>query len=535
LRSRISTKFGKDKIETQKIENAHSKPQKKNPQLIELNVNIRALWLLSLSALAVMLRTHEVSENQMSSLPTLPSLLIVDDDPLIREGLAVSFDNHFKIYQAESRAAAIELLRKLPAPPQLALIDLGLPPVPHRPEEGFHLIAELLAHSAKMKIFVLSGQDDQSNARHARSLGAIDFISKPCAPEKIRKYLDDALKVQDGEPANKDRDDSLLGLIGQSPAMQALRSQIVMYAAIPFPVLIEGESGSGKELVASALQKLASKPDSPFKVLNCAAIPPTLIEPTLFGYSKGAFTGATVAQSGFFEEATDGTLFLDEIGEIPLELQTKLLRVLENGEYQRVGETTTRKSNARIIAATNRNLRDAVRAGTFRSDLYYRLNVFSISVPPLRELGPDKLVQLNHFRAFYAEQIKQKPFELLPDALQCWEHYSFPGNTRELRNIVIRLATKHPGNTVSKMQLQDEFDPMEMAAENQQRTSPDSIKQLLQQGNFSLDEHLHELEGQYISAALEIAAGNISEAARLLGINRTTLHSRMGAHEKPNA
>jgi DNA-binding NtrC family response regulator len=469
----------------------------------------------------------------MSTLPILPTLLIVDDDPLIREGLVVAFDNHFNIYQAESRASAIDLLRKLPTPPQLALIDLGLPPVPHRPEEGFHLIAELLAHSAKIKIFVLSGQDDQSSARHARALGAIDFIAKPCAPEKIKKLLDDALKVKDSEPGSKGRDDSLLGFVGQCPPMQALRSQIVMYAAIPFPVLIEGESGCGKELVASALQKLADNPDAPFKVLNCAAIPPTLIEPTLFGYSKGAFTGATTTQSGFFEEATDGTLFLDEIGELPLELQTKLLRVLENGEYQRVGETSTRKSNARIIAATNRNLRDAVRAGTFRSDLYYRLNVFSISVPPLRELGPDKLVLLNHFRDYYAQQIKQKPFELLPDALQCWEQYNFPGNTRELRNIVIRLATKHPGNTVDKMQLQDEFDPMEMAATTQQHTSQDSIKQQLQQGNFSLDKHLHEQEGQYIDAALEIAAGNISEAARLLDINRTTLHSRMSAHEKP--
>jgi DNA-binding NtrC family response regulator len=467
----------------------------------------------------------------MNPLPTLPSLIIVDDDPLIREGLAVSFANHFNIYQAESRAAAIDLLRKLPSPPQLALIDLGLPPVPHRPDEGFHLIAELLAHSAKIKIFVLSGQDDQSNARHARALGAIDFIAKPCAPEKIKKFLDDALKVQDGEPI-KNRDDSQLGLVGQSPPMQALRSQIVMYATIPFPVLIEGESGCGKELVASAIQKLANKPNSPFKVLNCAAIAPTLIEPTLFGYSKGAFTGAANAQSGFFEEATDGTLFLDEIGEVPLELQTKLLRVLENGEYQRVGETTTRKSNARIIAATNRNLRDAVRNGTFRGDLYHRLNVFSITVPPLRELGPDKLVLLNHFRAYYSQQIKQEPFELPPDALQCWEQYSFPGNTRELRNIVIRLSTKYPGKPVDKLQLQDEFDPLETPAYPQSGASSESIKLELQQGDFDLDRRLREQEAQYIAAALELAAGNISEAAKLLGINRTTLHSRMGVHEK---
>jgi DNA-binding NtrC family response regulator len=466
---------------------------------------------------------------------TLASLMIVDDDPLIREGLAVAFSNDFLIHQADSRTTAIALLRKLPAPPQLALIDLGLPPVPHRPDEGFHLIAELLAHSPNIKIFVLSGQDEQSNARHARTLGAIDFIAKPCAPEKIKKYLDDALKIQGNEPPHAAQDKQSFGIIGQSPAIQALRSQITMYAVIPFPVLIEGESGCGKELVANALQKLGSHPNATFKVLNCAAISPTLIEPTLFGYSKGAFTGATSAQSGFFEDASDGTLLLDEIGELPLELQTKLLRVLENGEYQRVGETTTRKSNARIIAATNRNLRNMVRAGTFRGDLYHRLNVFSITAPPLRELGPDKLVLLNHFRAYYAQQIKQKPFELLPDALQCWEQYSFPGNTRELRNIVIRLSTKYPGQAVSAAQVQDEFDPLEISAHQQDAPPPESIKQQLQTGSFNLDQHLRGQEGYYIAAALELASGNISEAAKMLGINRTTLHSRMSTHEKLNA
>ncbi|MCG6932969.1 MAG: sigma-54 dependent transcriptional regulator [Gallionella sp.] len=470
----------------------------------------------------------------MNKLSALPSLIIVDDDPLIREGLAVSFRDDFQVHQAESRVAAIDLLRKLSCTPQLALIDLGLPPVPHRPDEGFHLIAELLAHSPTIRIFVLSGQDEQSNARHARALGAVDFIAKPCAPENIKKYLQDALKVQDRIPGDSDQDDRLLGLIGQTPEMQALRSQIEMYATIPFPVLIEGESGSGKELVAAAIQKLSGKPDSTFKILNCAAIPPTLIEPTLFGYCKGAFTGATSAQSGFFEDTSSGTLFLDEIGELPLELQTKLLRVLENGEYQRVGETATRKSGARIIAATNRNLREEVRAGSFRGDLYHRLNVFSINVPPLRELGTDKLTLLNHFRAHYSHQIGQPPFELLPDALQCWEQYSFPGNTRELRNIVIRLTTKFPGMAINKIQLQEEFDPLATRAQVQTSGASASIIQQLQKGDFNLDGQLRELEGQYISAALEIAAGNISEAAKLLGINRTTLHSRIGAHEKLN-
>lgn len=468
--------------------------------------------------------------------------MIVDDDSLIREGLAAALGNNFTICQAESRATAIDLLRKLPTAPQLAMIDLGLPPTPHRPDEGFRLIAELLAHSPRIKIFVLSGQDEESNARHARALGAIDFIAKPCAPEKIRKYLNDALAIRDGEYVNNEPDLQSLGIVGQSPAINALRSQIAMYAAMPYPVLIGGESGCGKELVAAAIQKLSGSSDTPFKALNCAAIAPTLIEPTLFGYSKGAFTGATSAQSGFFEDASGGTLFLDEIGEIPLELQTKLLRVLENGEYQRVGETSTRKSHARIIAATNRNLRDAVRSGTFRADLYHRLNVFSITVPALRELGQDRLILLNHFRAYYARQTGQTPFELDMEALQRWEGYNFPGNTRELRNIVIRLTAKYPGQTISAMELQEEFDPLgTSAAENENRAQQSGhgeplsrAQDMLRAGNFNLDRHLREQEGHYIAAALELAAGNISEAAKLLGINRTTLHSRIDSHEKLN-
>ena len=473
-------------------------------------------------------------ETRLKTAAPLPTLLIVDDDPLIREGLALTFEASFQCYQAESRPAAIELMRRMSAPLQLALVDLGLPPTPHRPDEGFSLIAELLTHSPQIKIFVLSGQSDQSNARHARALGAIDFIAKPCAPAKIKQYLDEALKVASSDQAVYEHS---LGIVGQSTAIKALRNQITMYASIPFPVLIEGESGCGKELVAAAIQKYGQNPSAPFKILNCAAIAPTLIEPTLFGYCKGAFTGAVNAQSGFFADASDGTLFLDEIGELPLEMQAKLLRVLENGEYQRVGETSTRKSNARIIAATNRNLRASVKEGIFRGDLYHRLNVFSIAVPPLRELGKDRLALLNHFRTFYAQQIKQAPFEIAADALLLWEQYSFPGNTRELRNIVIRLSTKYPGRTVNITQLQDEFDPFETHATTATTLTltPEGVKAQLQSSGFSLDQLLHEQEGLYIAAALELAAGNISEAAKMLGINRTTLHSRMGSHENLNS
>ncbi len=458
--------------------------------------------------------------------------MIVDDDPLIREGLALALGQDFTVHTAESRSTAIALLRKLGVPPQLALVDLGLPPLPNRPDEGFHLISELLAHSASIKIFTLSGQDELSNARHARALGAIDFIAKPCAPEKIKQYLNEALNIQNTELSNAEQQGQLLGIIGQSPPIQTLRSQIIMYATMPFPVLIEGESGCGKELIAIALQKLGSNPSAPFKTLNCAAISPTLIESTLFGHSKGSFTGAASAQSGFFEDASEGTLFLDEIGELSLELQTKLLRVLENGEYQRVGETTARHSRARVIAATNRNLRDAVKNGAFRADLYHRLNVFSITAPPLRELGDDKILLLDHFRTYYAQQIKLKAFELDAQATLLWKQYGFPGNTRELRNIIIRLTTKYPGLMVNAAQLQDEFDPVLC---DEPLSGNASVKQQLQAGNFDLDAALRKQENLYINTALELAAGNVSEAAKLLGMNRTTLHSRMDTQAKTKA
>ena len=266
----------------------------------------------------------------MASSSNKPSLLIVDDDPLITDTLSFVLERHFEVQVADSRAKAQTVLSKMATPPQLALVDLGLPPLPHLPDEGFRLISELLAFSPSIKILVLSGQNDETNARHARTLGAIDFIAKPCDPERLRQHLTNALKARDAEVAASEEAaaDTSCGLVGLSPAVLKLRQQIAQFADSPFPVLIEGESGSGKELVSSCLHRLSMRAKKPFLALNCAAISPTLVEPTLFGYSKGAFTGAVAARSGYFEDANDGTLFLDEIGELPFELQAKLLRVL---------------------------------------------------------------------------------------------------------------------------------------------------------------------------------------------------------------
>jgi transcriptional regulator with GAF, ATPase, and Fis domain len=300
-------------------------------------------------------------------------------------------------------------------------------------------------------------------------------------------------------------------------------------------VLIEGESGSGKELVASSLHRMSQRAARPFLALNCAAISPTLVEPTLFGYAKGSFTGATTSRAGYFEDAQDSTLFLDEIGELPLELQAKLLRVLENGEYQRVGETQSHVSNARVVAATNRDMRQEIRAGRFRADLYHRLSVFTISVPPLRDLNEDKRALLDHYRDFYARQARVSPFELDAAAMDMWLEYGFPGNVRELRNIVIRLTTKFAGKKVAVDQLQTELD-MEsieidlpgLAAGQDFKAVLDAARRHLQlHKNFSLDNTLSQWERGYVEAALMITQGNLTQAAKLLGIHRTTLYSRM--------
>jgi len=461
-----------------------------------------------------------------------PLLLIVDDDPLISDTLAYALSSAFDVLTSPSRNHCAGLLRQLRKQPDVALVDLGLPPLQHLPDEGFALIGELLAQSPEMRIVVLSGQNAEAHGRHARTLGAVDFVAKPADPARLRQVLLDSLNF-----AKPPREDA--PLLGDSEAMQKLRAQISYYAESPFPVLIEGESGSGKEIVARQLHQSTSRRDAPYLAINCAAISPSLLEPTLFGHAKGAFTGAAGARAGYFEETGEGTLFLDEIGELPLELQPKLLRVLENGEFQRVGETQSRRSRARIVAATNRDLKKEVKAGRFRADLYHRISVFSIMVPPLRETGADRLLLLDHFRQLYAQQSGQPPFTLDETAARNWLAYPFPGNVRELRNIAIRLTAKHAGQSVTPAQLAAELDlpeapePPPLPLQTPDTLARAAREHLTQAGEgFSLDRHLGLWEKAYVDAALDLCQGNLSQAARLLGINRTTLHARRDTLER---
>ena len=470
----------------------------------------------------------------------LPTLLLVDDDQLIVDTLSIVLGRDFNVVSAGTRLHAIERMRALPSAPPLALIDLGLPPAQHTPQEGYELISALLAHAPATKIIVLSGQSEEAAGRHARALGATEFVAKPANPQRLRQLLLDALRASAAESGESTditspRFDPLDALIGNSVLMAALKTQITLYTDSPFPVLIEGESGSGKEVAASCLHAKGPRRSKPYFALNCAAISPTLMEPTLFGYAKGAFTGAQTSKAGYFEDAGEGTLFLDEIGELPLDLQAKLLRVLENGEYNRVGETQVRHSRARIIAATNRDLRTECKNGTFRTDLYHRLSVFTMRVPALRDLQADRLLLLNHFRRLYADAAKVAPFALAPAAEEHWLAYPFYGNVRELRNVVIRLVTKHAGRTVSANELELEFDPGALAEAGQPADAIDDIaaRELARGGGFFLDAKLAAWERAYVNAAMKLANGNVSQAARALGINRTTLYSRMSVLEKP--
>jgi DNA-binding NtrC family response regulator len=321
------------------------------------------------------------TRRQRPAEPDCPGLILVDDDPVIRETLGFVLSDDFTVYAATNRPEARAFGQGNSAP--LALVDLGLPPQPHRPDEGLALTSELLLDNPTMKVLILFGQTTRDHIQHALSLGAVDFVPKPCDTQLLKARLRHQLMLRDAELALPAQVRVASRLVGDSRAMRDLRADVSRYANTDFAVLIEGESGSGKELVAELLHEQSARASQPFLTVNCAAFNRELLEAQLFGHARGAFTGAANVRTGFFEDADNGTLFLDEIGELPLDLQPKLLRVLENGQYYRLAETRPRYANVRIIAATNRNLAEESRAGRFRNDLYHRLRVLTVRVPSL--------------------------------------------------------------------------------------------------------------------------------------------------------
>jgi DNA-binding NtrC family response regulator len=459
-----------------------------------------------------------------------PVLMIVDDDLQTTNALQRLLEQHCELYISDCPAPAKILCKPHSKQSILALLDLNLL---CRFDTSLKFIRELHVQFPIIKIYVWSKQKD-GIAMRALALGATDWIAKTKDNSALLSFLVQHLKIQSLVLTQSySYDKSNGGMLGTSPAIKTLIQQTRQFADSPFPVLIEGESGVGKEHVAKNLHEFSQRAQHAYMCLNCAAISPMLTESILFGHGKGAFTGASSAHTGYFEDVGEGSLFLDEIGDLPFDMQAKLLRVLESGEYNRVGETSIRKCKARIVAATNRDLREEVHAGRFRADLFHRLNVLTIKVPPLRELGQDRLLLLNHFKQVYATKHHQLPFSLDVEAECLWFDYHFPGNVRELRNIIIRLTAKFAGQVVSADQLSAElgfstpYDAKATTLTSQGDLASYATQHLQTQEVVSLDTILKSWERAYIGAAMEITHGNLSNAAKLLGLKRTTLYSRL--------
>jgi DNA-binding NtrC family response regulator len=453
-----------------------------------------------------------------------PTLLLIDDDSIIADSLEYMLNDDYHIERAVDRQTCFDLLDRITHSPTLALVDLGLPPDIHTPEEGLAVIRKISQIHPSTRILVLSGQDSKKYQFQAKEAGAVDFIDKPCDIAQIKARLIKQMKASGSTNTVRNQ---LTGIVGSSEPIELLRMQIIQLAGSPYPLLIEGESGSGKEVAARNLHLCSSRHNQPFLTLNCAAFNGDLLESQLFGHIKGAFTGATDTKKGFFEEVGTGTLLLDEVADLPLDLQAKLLRVLEDGEYYRLGETQPRYATARVLAATNQDIFAAIEKGLFREDLYHRLSVLTIRVPRLGERSDDKFELLEYFKQQVSEQVST--FHLDEKALKVWGEYTFPGNVRELRNIVIRLSAKYPGQAIKPEVLKLEMTGLQR--NTNPGTSENWLRSTLYADGFQLDQMLKLVEKDVIDMAMAEHNGNMSKVAEMLGINRTTLYGRMDRME----
>jgi two-component system NtrC family response regulator len=440
-----------------------------------------------------------------------PKLLIVDDDEEIRTQMKWALAKEYDISQAEDRTSALERFQALQ--PAVVLLDLGLPPHPNNPEEGLAVMSELLALNRLVKVVIISGQGEKENALRAIGAGAYDFLSKPVEMPELKFLLRRCFHVAqlEREYAAMQRllgGDSFEGMLGGSPQMRPVFETIRKVATSDAPVLILGESGTGKEMVAKALHQRSNRAAGPFVAINCSAIPETLLESELFGHEKGAFTGAHVQRKGRIETASGGSLFLDEIGEIPLPLQVKLLRFLQEQTIERVGGRQSISINTRVIAATNVDLKQAMAAGTFREDLFYRLAVVQMLLPPLRERENDIQLLAQNFLNRFAAQANKPNLALDPEAIRALEGHTWPGNVRELENCIRRAAIMAEGRRVLVTDLE-----LNAAGAGT--------------GGGTLKDAREALERQMVQQALKKHGGKIAPAAVELGLSRPTLYELM--------
>ncbi len=435
-------------------------------------------------------------------------LLIVEDDPGLQSQLKWSFDG-YEVVVADDRETALAQLRR--HEPCVVTLDLGLPPDPGGVSEGFVTLEEILKLAPDTKVIVVTGHNDKNNALRAIGLGAYDFFEKPVDPDLLNLMAQRAGRLyrleRENRKLNELRSESPLdGLIAASPQMRRVVQSIEKLAPIDVATLILGESGTGKEVLVKALFKLSSRADRRLVAINCAAIPENLLESELFGFEKGAFTGAVKTTLGKIEVADGGMLFLDEIGDLPLPLQAKLLRFLQERVIERVGGRVEIPVDVRVVCATHRNLSEYVADGRFREDLYYRINEATIQIPPLREREGDAVLLAKAFLSRFAEQFGKPVKGYTPAALMAIESYAWPGNVRELENRVKRAIVMADGAQIDVEDLELESHAKENLPLN-------------------LREVRESAERSAIARALSLTDGNISKAAEQLGVTRPTLYN----------
>lgn len=434
-------------------------------------------------------------------------LLVIEDDPALQKQMRWALDQ-YEVLLADDRDSAIAQLRR--HEPAVITMDLGLPPHPDEPTTGFALLQEILALTPETKVIVITGQHDRANAVRSIALGAYDFCEKPFQPEMLSLIIERAYRLSELQEENRRLQNAQLapgnsGILTRDPEMQKLCRTVEKVAATNATVMLLGESGTGKELLARSLHSNSPRKSNRFVAINCAAIPDNLLESELFGYEKGAFTGAAKQTPGKIEVANGGTLFLDEIGDLPMSLQAKLLRFLQERVIERIGGRDEIPVDVRIVCATHQQLKTLISNGRFREDLYYRLAEIVLDIPPLKSRKGDASLLAHAFVRRFAEEQRTGTMALLPEAVDAIEGYEWPGNVRELENRAKRAVIMAEGNALRA----EDF--------GLEATAPEPEM-------FNLRRVRDEAEREAIVKVLGRVNSNISRAAEVLGVSRPTLY-----------
>jgi two-component system NtrC family response regulator len=446
---------------------------------------------------------------------TPPPLLIVEDDLALQKQIKWSIERFESVVASDRESALIQFRRHQPT---VVTMDLGLPPDPDSVSEGFRLLEALLDADPHVKVVVLTGQNDQAHALRAIALGAYDFLAKPFEPEMLNLTLERAFRLAELQAENRRLQalhltDTMEGLTTRDPEMLRVARMVERVARSDATVLLLGESGTGKEVLAQGLHQ-ASKRTGRFIAINCAAIPENLLESELFGYEKGAFTGAGKTTIGKIETANGGTLMLDEIGDLPLALQAKLLRFLQERRVERLGGRQEIAVDVRIVGATHQDLRALIKEGRFREDLYYRLAEIEVNIPPLRNRQGDAVLLANAYLRRFAQEQRRSNLSFSDDAIQAIERHAWPGNVRELINVIKRAAIMADGQRVNAADLG-------LSVDGQADAESPELQDL------DLRVARENAERRTIVLALARTSGNIAKTAEILGVSRPTLYDLM--------